>query len=238
MRKYIYCITVAVLAMVLCTGCGAGIELSDEENAMVAEYMAAALLKYDAYYEDELIYAEAAETTKDEFVPVDSIDDERGQQNSELDDTQTDSSNTEVVTVSTDLNEVFKGKKYSVSYLGVEEYETYKEEGNDYFILEAPNGYKLMVVQFTIANTSEEDIVVTLADKGITYELVLGDNTTKKPLLTALMSGLQYYNETISKGESKVGVVVFAVEKESDISNSAVLISNEDGVMSRVSLQK
>ena len=95
-----------------------------------------------------------------------------------------------------------------------------------------------MVVQFTIANTSEEDIVVTLADKGITYELVLGDNTTKKPLLTALMSGLQYYNETISKGESKVGVVVFAVEKESDISNSAVLISNEDGVMSRVSLQK
>ena len=73
MKKYIYCIAMAVLTMVLLTGCGAGIELSDEENAMVAEYMAAALLKYDAHYEDELIYAEAAEVveeSKEEFVPV------------------------------------------------------------------------------------------------------------------------------------------------------------------------
>ncbi len=236
-KKYIYCIAMAMLTMSLLTGCGAGIELSDEENAMVAEYMAAALLKYDVHYEDELIYAEAAETPKDEFVPVDSVEEDL-QSNTNVEDTDSSDDNiTGEIAASMTLNDIFKSKKYKVSYLGMEEHETYKEAGNDYFIVEAPTGCKLAVVQFTIENISNEDITVSLADKGLTYELVLGENTVKKPLLTALMGDLQYYNETISKEEAKVGVIVFAVEKDADISEGTVVIRDGAEAVCRISVK-
>ena len=214
MKKYIYCVAMVMLSMSLLTGCGTGIELSEEENAMVAEYMAAMLLKYDAYYEDELIYAEAAETSKEEFVPTDSVE-----------DTKVDEEET-VVSPSVTLDDVFKSNEYRVSYLGTKEYDVYKEPGNDYYFVEAPAGCKLVAVEFSIKNTAQGDIDVSLAEKGIDYELML--DTAKKPLLTALMGDLQYYNETIPKDGSKVGVVVFSVDKKEDISKGVVVVQGKE----------
>ena len=214
-KKYIYCIAMVILTMSLLTGCGMGIELSEEENAMVAEYMAAMLLKYDAQYEDELIYAEASEIAKDEFVPIDDVE-----------DTKTEKEEPVVEQPSVTLDDVFKSNTYHVEYLGVKEYDTYKEPGNDYYFVEAPAGCKLVVVEFMIENIAESDIAVSLADKGISYELVL--DLAEKPLLTALMGDLQYYNQTISKGESKVGVVVFAVNKKADISKGLVAVRGKE----------
>ena len=213
-KKYIYCVAMSILTMTLLTGCGTGIELSEEENAMVAEYMAAMLLKYDAHYEAGLIYAEAAESPKDEFVLNDVTEDV----NMEGEKVTTNSPIT--------LDDVFKEDKYRVKYLSVKEYDTYKEPGNEYYFVEAPAGCKLAVVEFAIENITESDIAVSLAEKGIGYEFVLG--SSKKPLLTALMGDLQYYNETIKKGESKVGVVVFAVDKNTDISNGSVIVKGRE----------
>ena len=213
-KKYIYCVAMSILTMTLLTGCGTGVKLSEEENAMVAEYMAMMLLKYDAYYEDGLIYAEAAETSKDEFVPSDITEDT----NTEGEKTTTNSPVT--------LDDVFKEDKYRVKYLSVKEYDTYKEPENAYYFVEAPAGCKLAVVEFAIENITEGDVAVSLADKGIVYEFVLG--ASKKPLLTALMGDLQYYNETIKKGESKVGVVVFAVDKNADISKGSVVVKSRE----------
>ena len=232
-KKYIYCIAMAILTMSLLTGCGAGIELSDEENDMIAEYMAAALLKYDVHYEEALIYAEAAETPEDDFVPVDSVEDKTQQQEDNKEEAKTEVTTTEVTTV----NDIMGNEKYHVTYLGVEEYKSYKEPDNEYFVVDAPTGCKLAVVQLSIENAVEEDVLVSLADKGFTYELVFGEGTSKRPLLTALMSGLQYYSETIPKGESKVGVVLFAVEKDRDISEGTVVIRNEKGAECRISLK-
>ena len=214
MKKYIYCIAMSILTMTLLTGCGTGVELSEEENAMVAEYMAMMLLKYDAYYEDGLIYAEAAETPKDEFVPSDITEDT----NAEGEKTTTNSPVT--------LDDVFKDDTYRVTYLGAKEYDTYKEPGNEYYLMEASPNSKFVVVEFAIENITESDITVSLGGKGISYELVLG--STQKPLLTALMGDLQYYNETIKKGESKVGVVVFSVNKNADISNGSVVVKGRE----------
>jgi len=231
-KKYIYCIAMAMLTMSLLTGCGAGIELSDEENAMIAEYMAAALLKYDAHYEEELIYAEAAETPEDEFLPVDSVE-----ENTESDGVGEESESGVEEAIPVNLNDIYNSKKYSVSYLGTEEHESYKEAGNDYFIVEAPKDCKLVVVQFALENTSDEDVAVSLADKGLTYELVLGEDTTNKPLLTALMGDLQYYSETIPVGETNVGVVVFAVNKDTDVSDGTVVVQNKKGLICRISMK-
>ena len=198
--------------MTLLTGCGTGVELSEEENAMVAEYMAMMLLKYDAHYENELIYAEAAETPEDEFVPTDGVEDT----NTEGEKNTTDSPIT--------LDDVFKDDTYRVTYLSTKEYDIYKEPGNEYYLMESSPDSKFVVVEFAIENITENDITVSLAGKGIDYELVLG--STEKPLLTALMGDLQYYNETIKKGESKVGVVVFSVNKNADISNGSVVVKS------------
>lgn len=239
MRKYMYCIAMVMLTTALLTGCGSGIELSEEENAMIAEYMAAALLKYDTQYEDELIYAEAAEV-EESFVPVDSMEDmEETSNKEEASKTELtapeDTGNSEEQTVVT-LNDIFKSEKYEVTYAGVKEYQTYKEENNDYFIVEAPSGCKLLAAEFRIQNLTSEDVLVSLAEKEITYELITENGLKEKPLLTALMGDLQYYNETIPAGESKTAVVVFAVAEEVNTANGALLIEKK-GSEARISLQ-
>lgn len=246
MKKYISCAAIAMLTMSLLTGCSSGIELTDEENDMVAEYMATALLKYDSQYEASLIYAEAAESVKEEepFVPVDTMEEDK-----KVEDTQTsneasgesenngsEEENLQVEATAT-LKDIFKSKNYEVSFAGVKECETYKEEGNEYFIVEAPSDCKLVVVQFAIKNTSGKDIAVALADENILYSFSAKGISGEKPLLTALMGDLQYYNETIPAGKSKEAVILFAVNKNADISDGTVTLQKESGEICRISVK-
>ena len=225
-KKYIGCAALTMLTMSLLTGCGSGIELSDEENNMVAEYMATALLKYDARYEKKLIYMEEVVEEENKFVPVDVVEETK------KDDSKESLSSSEIETSDKEnsvpeekveepkkntisLAEIFDSSSYKVEYIGVKECTTYKEEGNDYFVVEARSGSKLVVAQFKITNTTSKNITVDLADKGIVYSL-----GGKKALLT--IGDLQYYNEEIYANGSKVGVVLFEVDKNADISGTTL----------------
>lgn len=229
MKKYIGCIAITMLTVGLLTGCGSGIELTDEENNMVAEYMAATLLRYDLQYEKELIYTADIEE-EEEFIPVEQIGEEEP-----TDDTQTSeeiSADTEgemtEVSASHTIADIFNTKKYEVTYVGMKEYASYSEEGNDYFIVEAPAGSKLAVFQFEISNISSEEVSLDLASEGIAYALSIEGTSVEKPLLTALTGDLQYYSETIPAGESKTAVIVFAVNEDTDISKGVLGISKGD----------
>ena len=118
----------------------------------------------------------------------------------------------------------------------MKEYATYKEAGNDYFIVEAPSGCKLAVAQFEIKNISSKDIVVDMAEKGMVYGFKSG-SVEEKPLLTALMGDLQYYKETIPAGKSKIAVVLFAVKKDLDVSKGTVVVTNKEKVVCRISVK-
>ncbi|MEG1742517.1 MAG: hypothetical protein RR237_06515, partial [Acetivibrio sp.] len=55
MRRYLVLLTMTFA--ILCTGCeSVQSELTTEENNMIAEYIAGALLKHDLRYEKKLIY--------------------------------------------------------------------------------------------------------------------------------------------------------------------------------------
>ena len=225
-KKYISCIAIAILSISLLTGCS-GIELSDEENDMVAEYMAAALLKYDSQYEKELIYIEQIENNDNQFVSVDNITESNNKeelQNNNATQTSnktgTETSSQKKETASVSLGKIFDSSSYKIEYVGMKECTTYKEDGNNYFVVEAPSGSKLAVAQFKITNTSSKDIKVELAGKNISYSF-LG----KKPLLTALTGDLQYYNETISANKSKMAVVLFSISKSTDISGGTLTVA-------------
>ncbi len=230
MKKYISCIAMAILSVSLLTGCSSGIELSDEENDMVAEYMAAALLKYDSEYEKELIYVEQIEEEEDnQFVLADDTTEEsnkeetqnsNGTQTSNKTEKETSSEKKETASVS--LDKIFDSSTYKIEYVGMKECTTYKEDGNEYFVVEAPSGSKLAVAQFKITNTSSKDIKVEFAEKNIVYSF-LGKN----PLLTALTGDLQYYSETIPANKSKMAVVLFAVNKDTDISGGTLTVAKK-----------
>ncbi len=228
MKKYINCIAMAILSVSLLTGCSSGIELSEEENDMVAEYMAAALLKYDSEYEKELIYVEQMEEEEDnQFVSTDDSTEEDGKeqtQNSNGTQTsnKTENSSEKKETSSVSLDKIFDSSTYKIEYVGMKECTTYKEDGNNYFVVEAPSGSKLAVAQFKITNTSSKDIKVEFAEKNIVYSF-LGKN----PLLTALTGDLQYYNETIPANKSKMAVVLFAVNKDTDISGGTLTVAKK-----------
>ncbi len=239
MKKCIGCIAIAMLTVSLLTGCSSGIELSEKENNMVAEYMATALLKYDSQYEKKLIYTEQIE--EDEFVPVDDITEESKEDTSKKDQTSSEavdktdkessSEEEKEKIVSVTLDEIFNNDTYKVEYVGMKECTTYKEDGNDYFVVEAPSGCKLAVAQFKITNTSSKSVKVDLAKEEIVYSFL-----EEKPLLTALMGDLQYYNETIPAKESKIAVVLFAVNKNTDISGETLTVEKNGRGVSRFSV--
>ena len=62
-------ITVGVAALLL-TGCGGGVELSEEDTVRVAQYAADLVLKYDSNYKERLLTLEEQEEAKEKTQKV------------------------------------------------------------------------------------------------------------------------------------------------------------------------
>lgn len=207
-------------------GCGSSkrVELTDEQNDMVAEYIAGALLRYDMRYEEKLIY--------DSLEPVEEPDISPGPQPEvtqipEADNVpeQPEVSDTTEAGYSS-LNDIFSKEGISLSYKKSSFHNSYPEEKNDYFVIEPSVSNKLLVVEFKLENTSPEKKKIDLSAAGIKYSLTLGENSYK-PLLTALPNDLRYLNTDLGGGKSKTVIVVFEVEKNADLSGGQLLLTRD-----------
>lgn len=215
-------------AACMLTGCGSNkrIELTNEQNDMVAEYIAGALLRYDMRYEEKLIY--------DSFEPIEEsteepdISPEPQPEETQTPDTNSTPGEPDTTEVSySSLDDIFSREGVSLSYKKSSFYNSYPENGNDYFVIEPNVSNKLLVVEFELENTSSEKKKIDLSAAGIKYSLTLGGNSYS-PLLTALPNDLRYLNTDIEAGKSKTVVVIFEVEKGAELSGGQLLITRDN----------
>lgn len=224
--KRIKTIFFILTAACMMTGCSSSkkIELTKEQNDMVAEYIAGALLRYDMRYEEELIYT--SEGLEEETEPVLSPQPEMTQTpETEKVPEQPAGKDAEQVTYSS-LDDIFSQEGITISYKESNFYDSYPKESTGYFVIEPKASHKLLVIELKMKNGSSKEKKIDLSAAGITYDLTLGEKSYK-PLLTALPNDLRYLDASIEAGKAKNAVIVFEVEKEAKLEKGKLLITRD-----------
>lgn len=215
------------------TGCGQVIDLTDEENHLIAEYAAELLLKYDRNYDtrynpDELedtteTMTETDATTEATTEMVTTTEAATTEQDAPADGqtTQAQPVTDEAVkedigaTVDSDFDiAAFVGEsRISVRYayyMVVDSYPSYDQDGM-YIEVQAPEGYKLLVLKFEVENKTNEEQAVDLYNKDVNYNIVVDNSRTTKQMLTILADDLYTYDKTIQASSREEAVLLYTV---------------------------
>ena len=215
------------------TGCGQVIDLTDEENHLIAEYAAELLLKYDRNYDtrynpDELedtteTMTETDATTEATTEVVSTTEAATTEQDAPADGqtTQAQPVTDEAVkedigaTVDSDFDiAAFVGEsRISVRYayyMVVDSYPSYDQDGM-YIEVQAPEGYKLLVLKFEVENKTNEEQAVDLYNKDVNYNIVVDNSRTTKQMLTILADDLYTYDKTIQASSREEAVLLYTV---------------------------
>lgn len=215
------------------TGCGQVIDLTDEENHLIAEYAAELLLKYDRNYDtrynpDELedtteAMTETDATTEATTEVVSTTEAATTEQDAPADGqtTQAQPVTDEAVkedigaTVDSDFDiAAFVGEsRISVRYayyMVVDSYPSYDQDGM-YIEVQAPEGYKLLVLKFEVENKTNEEQAVDLYNKDVNYNIVVDNSRTTKQMLTILADDLYTYDKTIQASSREEAVLLYTV---------------------------
>lgn len=230
-KKFRICCLLLCIVFVL-SGCGSTIELTDEENRLIAEYAAEMLLKYDANYDDKYYYDEAIDVNTTEIQNTTETTTETSTEdtsatteeptttesttedsNDTTEDNQGQSDPPVSVGSETDIAKIVGVDSVSVKYnkyLLVDRYPALDQEGA-FIYLEAPEGKKLMVVKFDVTNITGESVDFDLFDYDVGYKIVVNDKKTAKPLLTILMDDLSTFDATLLPNSTQNAVLVFQI---------------------------
>ena len=215
------------------TGCGQVIDLTDEENHLIAEYAAELLLKYDRNYDtrynpDELedtteTMTETDAATEATTEVVTTTEAATTEQDAPADGqtTQAQPVTDEAVkedigaTVDSDFDiAAFVGEsRISVRYayyMVVDSYPSYDQDGM-YIEVQAQEGYKLLVLKFEVENKTNEDQAVDLYNKDVNYNIVVDNSRTTKQMLTILADDLYTYDKTIQASSREEAVLLYTV---------------------------
>jgi hypothetical protein len=236
MKKFIIICALGVLSL-FAVGCTKTMDMTDEENELVAEYAAELLLKYGTsidfkYYYDGEITTE--ETTTEEVTEemteaateaaTEAITETATSEQASATEAETDADDMESVsevgsTVSgTDYNlaEFFDEADVSIKYaynMLLDTYPSYDHDGV-YMEIQAPEGYKLLVLKFNVENTTNESRQIDLYNKDISYKIIVDNSKAAKQMLTILMDDLYTYQKTMEPSIFEEDVLLFQVSDE------------------------
>lgn len=214
---------VMLILIVALTGCG--VELTDEQNRLIAEYAADLLLEYDKDYQDrynnttDLKPEDAAVAATEESVT--EVTTEAPAESSERDSEDvTEESSTvvdDIQNTAVDIAEIVGIPDISIVYndcMFLERYPSMDSDGS-FIYLDADEGYKLVVVKFDIINASSQAVTVDLLNTDINYQLVMNGSNAARPMLTILMDDLGTFSNTIPANSEQSAVLIFQMSDSS-----------------------
>ena len=77
--------------------------------------------------------------------------------------------------------------------------------------VQAPEGYKLLVLKFEVENKTNEEQAVDLYNKDVNYNIVVDNSRTTKQMLTILADDLYTYDKTIQASSREEAVLLYTV---------------------------
>lgn len=227
MKKKYMVSMITVASAVLLTSCATQVpELSELDNNKAAEYMAGEILKCDADYAYALDYDRSildatptpAPTPKPVVTPK-PVENSTDPEGAAPGDVQGDQPAVQEVSGA----EIFGISGIEIQYTSSSVKKSY---GKGYESIVAAKGKELLIVKFRIKNTGQDTQKINLFNQKLDYILSQGDKTIS-PKYTSAAGDLQYFKTKISPGKSKQGVLLFEVDKGTQIEGSSLRIINE-----------
>lgn len=229
MKRKLICTILAGAAVCTVTGCGTGVpELSEEQSAVIAEYAAGKLLKYDTNYtgkvvSDQVINEQMAREemfarNAEEYSQKIQAEKTREEQE-KADSGQEGAGNAVVEPAAPDMTvadsaEFLGIAPLSLSYQGYEVRSSYPDGAEEvYFAMDATEGKKLLVLKFLIQNPTQEDVQADIFSTGARFKISVNGGDYKNALATMLTNDLSTYSDIIPAGAAGEAVLVMEVEE-------------------------
>lgn len=244
MKKIIYYSGLLIAGAVLLSGCNNQIpEMTEEEKAMVVNYAADIVQRYDSNHpaklqtltpEPEVSMPEEPsdeislpDETKEEQIPDGSQEPEASEaqdmENEVIDNTD---ESTEVT-----MDDFLQLEKFHFSYEGYEITEEYPDfETESYFAMNATTpDHTLLVLKFSASNQSQTEETLDMIQKKVRFKMEI-NGEVKNALTTMLLNDFANYKDVIAAGDTVELVVICEIpkEQEDNIESLGLIVKNED----------
>lgn len=207
---------VIIAAGMLLTGCGEElITLTESEEAVIVNYSAGTLAKFNKRQKDGLTLVALKEEEADEeetVIPNEEEIREEPESQDKPDDTQEPSETGEEEKQEVSLTQALGIPGVEVKYNGYELKSDYEE--SDYFSMTAAEGNTYFVMKYTLTNTGSGEAVCDILDMKPVFTLSLNGTTAHKNEVTLLPDDLSTYSANLAPGATAEAVLIFEVPLE------------------------
>lgn len=205
----------AVLSLGL-TGCGENQipDLTEEEMRQVGEFVAITMMKYDINHKSRLMDLVEVEAVPEENVPESEEPSGMGP----VEDTPVvDAVGTEDTPEGSYSLEMVMGlpEGVNISFLEHTVCDSYPDDGeipSGGFSLDASEGKKLLVLHFSLTDTTGQEQSIDLFSSDAVYTVTVNGEYSRRALTTMLLDDLATYKGSLSAGGSAEAVLVIEVE--------------------------
>ena len=252
MKKRSYILISFIVSSMLISGCGNTMpNLTEEQSALISEYAAGLLLKYDSrpnrrlLSDAELAIAEKAEQataakllkrqqaaeaagTATKETQVESTPQTEATSQTEVAATQPTGTNT-----ITNLSEFLGKNGFDITYSGYDLVSSYPPENREdvYMLVEAASGKQLLILKLNVTNQSSEAAQFDMFDYSCQYGLQINGEAEIPSEMTLLMDDFSTYKGNIEAGASEAMVLLFEIDSATaeSISQMNLVLLNTSG---------
>lgn len=220
------------------SGCGDRLPaMSYEQEKIVVEYAAQALLHHMKNYESRLVdlslYGE--EQTEPENPDAGKMDPTADTDTTDVSEEPQAPSTNMQATLS--LGELLMPEGTEITFTGYRIADHYPESDTPVFVLDADEGKKLLVMSFEVANRTDTEMTVDLLSQEVVGEIELNGTEKTKVLSTLLLDDLLTFAGNVEAGGSRELVLIAEVNADVTDFENARLLLYKDSDVAAVSLQ-
>lgn len=208
----------AIIASVCCfalTGCIDSMpDMTEEQQALVAEYAADLILKHSGIYDDGLADSEEMiEETQEETIPeIEPEPETLEETESEPEMVEAEETEEGMETVDMPLADFLGLTDMDIVYEDMLLTDSYPEDESAYFSINVSEGKQMLVLRFDISNLAEAGAECDILSASPQFYVSINDNGRKKAMSTLLLDDLATYKGELAAGEQVTAVVVTEVD--------------------------
>lgn len=237
--KRVKIVAAGMIGAMLLGGCGtAPYSLTEKEEAIIVNYAAHVVSKFNAYQGDGLTYLVEEETEETELAEEDvSVEEtEIPEDTSEAGGQPGEQTQEEVGAA--DLDQVFGLEGLHIAYTGTEIRDSYIE--SDAYALDVSAGKTYLILKFNLVNASDEEIHLDNLSKRptfrVSFQTAEEESIQATAYTTILLNDFSTYEENIPAQTTNEAVLLFEVPDSVTSAEQIVLKVNVNATTYEINL--
>lgn len=217
---------IIISAFGLCS-CGGSLEYTEQQEDVIADYMANMLLRHDVNYQYRYI-SEEETTTEEETTAQEETTDLYADETDDSQNGVSDNGEANAVSVDDLATALKMPDGISVQYDGFEVTDIFSDEEDSLFVMKAVEGYRLLVVKFKVTNTTGADISINMMANIAKYKGIVNDTKKYNSQLTLFLNAINTFEGTIGAGSTKTMFLIYQTQLDSEDQLSSLSVELTD----------